>query len=148
MAERSPPVVDLNTANARLTALATFMGGLSFIGMILSISILTSKQRAPTTGVLIAESVNVLFLLAAIVLFLTSAVTLSSAYFEAGVPLDVGIGRARRMNVSGTILTLWAISGLLLVAFNFTTEALVYSSAAIVAPIVFVLLRWRQGIPL
>lgn len=32
-------MVDHNTANARLTSLATFMGGLSFVGLILSVNI-------------------------------------------------------------------------------------------------------------
>jgi len=141
-------MTDYNTANARLTSLATFMGGLSFIGMILSISIMTGRQRELTEGVLIAESLNVIFLLAAIVIFLTSAVTLTSAYFESGVPLEVGIRRARRLNVSGTILTFWAVSALLIVAFNFTTQAWLYAIVAILAPIVFVFLRWRQGIAL
>ncbi len=83
-------MVDYDTANARLTALATFMGGLSFIGLILSINIMTGKDRQITATLLIAESVNVLFLLTSIVLFLTSAVTLASAYFESGVPKDIG----------------------------------------------------------
>jgi len=83
-------MVDYDTANARLTALATFMGGLSFIGLILSINIMTGKETQITATLLIAESVNVLFLLTSIVLFLTSAVTLASAYFESGVPKDIG----------------------------------------------------------
>jgi hypothetical protein len=141
-------MVDANTANARLTSLATFMGGLSFIGLILSTSILTGRPREVTEGVLIAESINVIFLLAAIVLFLTSAVTLTSAYFEAGVQVDLGIRRARRLNVSGTILTFWGVSGLLLVAFDFTPQAIFYAVAAILAPLVFVFVRWRQGVPL
>jgi hypothetical protein len=124
------------------------MGGLSFIGMVLSISIMTGRQREASDGMLLAESANVLLLLAAIVLFLTSAVTLSSAYLESGVPLEVGIRRGRRMNVSGTVLTFWAVAALLLVAFNFTTQAWSYAVAAAVAPLVFVLLRWKQGIPL
>src|SRR6266566_1877148 len=121
-------MVDYDTANARLTALATFMGGLSFIGLILS--------------------VNVLFLLTSIVLFLTSAVTLASAYFESGVPKDIGLRRARRMNVSGTILTFWAISALLLVAFGFTSQAILYAVVAILAPIAFVIARRVQRVPL
>src|SRR6266699_1507118 len=84
-------MVDYDTANARLTALATFMGGLSFIGLILSINIMTGKDRQVTATLLISESVNVLFLLTSIVLFLTSAVTLPSAYFEARVPKDIGL---------------------------------------------------------
>lgn len=141
-------MVDYNTANSRITSLATFMGGLSFIGMLLSISILTGQPRELTDAVFIAESVNVVFLLAAIVLFLTSAVTLSSAYFEAGVPVEVGIRRGRRMNVAGTVLTFWALSGLMLVAFNFTAQAILYAVAAIAAPLAFVFLRWKQGIAL
>ncbi len=141
-------MVDYNTANARLTQLATFMGGLSFIGMILSVSIMTGKPRDQTDALLVAESVNVTFLLAAIVLFLTSAVVLTSAYFEAGVPLEVGVRRARRLNVGGTVLTFWAISGLMLVAFNFSAQAIFLAAAAIVAPIAFVLLRWKQRIAL
>jgi hypothetical protein len=141
-------MTDYDTANARLTSLATFMGGLSFIGLILSINILTGKPRDPTDAVLIAESVNVIFLLSAIVLFLTSAVTLTSAYFESGVPKDVGVQRARRLNVLGTVLTFWGVSGLLLVAFNFSPQAFLYAGAAIVAPIIFVLVRWKQGIAL
>ena len=141
-------MVNYNAANARITQLATFMGGLAFIGMVMSISILTGKPRELTDGVFIAESVNVIFLLAAIVLFLTSAVTLSSAYFEAGVPLEVGIRRGRRMNVAGTVLTFRALSGLMLVAFNFTAQAVFYAVAAIAAPLAFVFLRWKQGIPL
>jgi len=141
-------MVDYDTANARLTSLATFMGGLSFIGLILSINIMTGKERQMTATVLIAESVNVLFLLTSIVLFLTSAVTLASAYFESGVAKDIGIRRARRMNVSGTLLTFWAISALLLVAFDFTPQAILYAIAAIFAPIVFVVARWVQRVPL
>ena len=141
-------MVDYDTANARLTALATFMGGLSFIGLILSINIMTAKERQITPTLLVAESVNVLFLLTAIVLFLTSAVTLASAYFESGVPKDVGLRRARRMNVSGTILTFWAISALLLVAFGLTPQAILYAAVAILAPIAFVTARRVQGIPL
>ena len=124
------------------------MGGLSFIGMVLSVNIMTSRPRDATDGIVIAESVNVIFLLSAIVLFLTSAVTLTSAYFESGVPKDVGIRRARRMNVSGTVLTFWAMAGLLLVAFNFTTQAALYAAAAVAAPIAFLFMRFRQGIPL
>lgn len=141
-------MVDYNTANARLTALATFMGGLSFIGMVLSINIMNGRAGDLTLGVFLAETANVIFLLAAIVLFLTSAVTLTSAYFERGVELEVGIRRARRMNVAGTVLTFWAISGLLLVAFDFTAQAFLYAAAAIAAPLVFVFLRWKQGIAL
>lgn len=141
-------MVNLDTANARITALATFMGGLSFIAMMLSISILTGKPRELTDAVFIAESVNVIFSLGAIVLFLTSAVTLSSAYFESGVPLEVGVRRGRRMNVAGTMLTFWALSGLMLVAFNFTPQAVFYSVAAIVAPLAFFFLRWKQGVAL
>ncbi len=141
-------MTDYNTANARLTSLATFMGGLSFIGLVLSINIMASRQRETTNELMAAESVVVLFLLAAIVLFLTSAVTLTSAYFESGVPLEVGVRRARRLNVAGTMLTLWAVAALLLVAFNFTLQAQVYAAAAAIAPVAFVLLRWRQGIAL
>ncbi len=141
-------MVDYDTANARLTALATFMGGLSFIGLILSINIMTGKERQITANVLIAESVNVVFLLTSIVLFLTSAVTLASAYFESGVAKEVGLRRARRMNVSGTMLTFWAISALLLVAFNFTAQAILYAIVAILAPIAFVIARRVQGVPL
>lgn len=97
---------------------------------------------------LIAESVNVLFLLTSIVLFLTSAVTLASAYFESGVPKDIGMRRARRMNVSGTMLTFWAIAALLLVAFDFTAQSILYAAAAAFAPIVFVVARRVQGVPL
>jgi hypothetical protein len=143
---RTPP--DYNTANARLTALATFMGSLSFVGMILSVSIMTARPREASDGLLIAESVNVFSLLAAIVLFLTSAVVLTSAYFESGVPLEVGVRRARRLNISGTALTFLAVAGLMLVAFNFTPQAYAYAGAAAAAPVVFVLLRWRQGIAL
>src|SRR6266508_4439210 len=124
-------MVDYDTANARLTALATFMGGLSFIGLILSISIMTGRDRQITATLLIAESVNVLFLLTSIVLFLTSAVTLASAYYESGVPRDTGLRRARRMNVSGTILMFWAISVFLLVAFSSTPQAILYAIVAI-----------------
>src|SRR3972149_5954780 len=141
-------MVDYDTANARLTSLATFMGGLSFIGLILSINIMTGKERQMTATVLIGASVNVLFLLTSIVLFLTSAVTLASAYFESGVAKDIGIRRARRMNVSGTLLTFWAISALLLVAFDFTPQAILYAIAAIFAPIVFVVAIWVQRAPL
>ena len=141
-------MVDHSTANARLTSLATFMGGLSFIGMVLSINIMTGRPRELTGALFLAESVNVIFLLSAIVLFLTSAVTLTSAYFDRGVELEVGIRRARRMNVAGTVLTFWAISGLLLVAFDFTAQATLYAGAAVAAPLVFVFLRWKQGIPL
>lgn len=141
-------MVDYDTANARLTALATFMGGLSFIGLILSLNIMTGKERPLTGPLLVAESVNVLFLLTAIVLFLTSAVTLASAYFEAGVPKEISLRRARRMNVSGTMLTFWAIAALLLVAFNFTTQAFLYAMGAILAPIVFLVARRAQRIPL
>ena len=141
-------MVDYDTANARLTALATFMGGLSFIGLILSINIITGKDRQITATLLIAESVNVLFLLTSIVRFLTSAVTLASAYFESGVPKDIGLRRARRMNVSGTILTFWAISALLLVAFSFTPQAILYAVVSILAPIAFVIARRVQGVPL
>ena len=141
-------MVDYDTANARLTALATFMGGLSFIGLILSINIMTGKVRPMTASVLIAESVNVLFLLTSIVLFLTSAVTLASAYFESGVPKEISMRRARRMNVSGTMLTFWAVSALLLVAFDFTPQAILYAVAAIFAPIVFLIARRVQRVPL
>ncbi|HEX9708480.1 MAG TPA: hypothetical protein VGB42_00670 [Candidatus Thermoplasmatota archaeon] len=141
-------MVDYDTANARLTALATFMGGLSFIGLILSINILTGKPREMTAALLVAESVLVIFLLVAIVLFLTSAVTLASAYFEGGVSKEVGMRRARRMNVSGTMLTFWAVAALLLVAFDFTGQAVLYAAAAMAAPLVFVLARRLQGIPL
>jgi len=141
-------MVEYDTANARLTSLATFMGGLSSIGLILSINILTGKQREATPSLILAESVTVLFLLASIVLFLTSAVTLTSAYFENGVPKDVGMRRARRLNVTGTILTFWAISALLLVTFNFTSQAIVYAVAALLAPVVFLFARRIQGIPL
>ena len=141
-------MVDYDTANARLTSLATFMGGLSFIGLILSINIMTGKERQMTATVLIVESVNVLFLLTPIVLFLTSAVTLASAYFESGVAKDIGMRRARRMNLSGTMLTFWAISALLLVAFDFTPQAILYAIAAIFAPIVFVVARQVQRVPL
>jgi hypothetical protein len=141
-------MADYDTANARLTALATFMGGLSFIGLILSINIMTGKERQITANVLIAESVNVVFLLTSILLFLTSAVTLASAYFESGVAKEIGMRRARRMNVSGTVLTFWGISALLLVAFNFTLQAILYAVVAILAPIAFVIARRVQGIPL
>jgi len=141
-------MVEYDTANARLTALATFMGGLSFIGLILSINIMTGKDRPITANLFIAESVNVVFLLTSIVLFLTSAVTLASAYFESGVAKEIGLRRARRMNVSGTILTFWAISALLLVAFNFTAQAIVYAVVAILAPIAFLIARRVQGVPL
>ncbi len=141
-------MIDPDTANARLTSLATFMGGLSAIGLILSISILTGRTRETTPGLIIAESVTVLFLLTSIVLFLTSAVTLTSAYFESGVPKDVGMRRARRLNVSGTILTFWAISALLVVTFNFTGQAIAYAVAAFLAPLFFLLARRVQGIPL
>jgi len=124
------------------------MGGLSFIGLILSINILTGKPREMTAIVLIVESVNVLFLLTSIVLFLTSAVTLASAYFESGVNTKEGLIRARRLNVSGTILTFWAVSALLLLAFDLTTQAIAYAIAAAVAPFAFLIARWKQGIPL
>jgi len=52
------------------------------------------------------------------------------------------------MNVSGTILTFWAISALLLVAFSFTPQAILYAVAAILAPIAFVIARRVQGVPL
>jgi len=139
-------VVDFNTANARLTGLATFMGSLSFVGMILSVSIMTGRPREPSDALLIAESMNVIFLLTAIVLFLTSAVVLTSAYFESGVPLEAGVRRARRLNVTGTVFTFLAISGLMLVAFNFTAQAYAYAGAAAAAPVAFLLVRWRQGI--
>jgi len=139
---------DYNTANARLTGLATFMGSLSFVGMILSVSIMTGRTRTASDALLIAESMNVICLLAAIVLFLTSAVVLTSAYFESGVPLELGVRRARRLNISGTVLTFLAVAGLMLVAFNFTAQAYAYAGAAVAAPVAFVLLRWRQGIAL
>lgn len=139
-------MVDYDMANARISSLAIFMGGLSFIGLILSINIMSSAERAATAPVLIAESLNVVFLLAAIVLFITSAVTLASAYFEAGVPKEVGMRRARRMNVTGTVLTFWAIAALLLVAFDFTAQAVFYAGAAAAAPVVFLVLRSAQRI--
>lgn len=41
-------MVDYDIANARLTSLATFIGGLSFIGLILSVNIMTGKgDRGP-----------------------------------------------------------------------------------------------------
>lgn len=140
-------MVDYDTANARISSLAIFMGGLSFVGLILSINIMTGTEREVTIPVLIAESLNVLFLLTSIVLFLTSAVTLASVYFGSGVTKEVSIRRARRMNVSGTVLTFWAISALLLVAFNFTPQGILYATAAILAPIVFLFARWVQRVP-
>jgi hypothetical protein len=109
---------------------------------------MTAKQREPTDALFAAETIVVLFLLAAIVLFLTSAVTLTSAYYESGVPLEVGVRRARRLNVVGTMLTLWAVAALLLVAFNFTAQAQAYAAAATIAPVAFVLVRRKQEIAL
>jgi hypothetical protein len=121
---------------------------LSFVGLIFSVNVLTGTQRELTTPVLIAESLNVLLLLTAIVVFLTSAVTLASTYFESGVSKEVGMRRARRLNVSGTMLTFWAIAALLLVAFEFTSQGIFYAIAAILAPLVFLVVRQVRGIPL
>jgi hypothetical protein len=141
-------VVDYDNADARISSLAIFMGGLSFVGLIFSVNVLTGTQRELTTPVLIAESLNVLLLLTAIVVFLTSAVTLASTYFESGVSKEVGMRRARRLNVSGTMLTFWAIAALLLVAFEFTSQGIFYAIAAILAPLVFLVVRQVRGIPL
>ncbi|MFQ5553333.1 MAG: hypothetical protein ACE5EW_06410 [Thermoplasmata archaeon] len=141
-------MVDYDNANARLSSLAIFMGGLSFVGLIFSINVMTGRPRELTTPLLVAESLNVLFLLTAIVVFLTSAVTLASAYFESGVTKEVGMRRARRLNVSGTMLTFWAISALLLVAFEFTPQGIFYAIAAILAPLVFLVARQVQRVSL
>ena len=141
-------VTDYDTANARVTSLATFMGGLSFVSLVFSINIMTGKQREATYELLAAESIVVLFLLSAIVIFLTSAVTLTSAYYESGVPLEIGVRRARRLNVAGTMLTLWAVAALLLVAFNFSAQGQAYAVAAAIAPVAFALVRRKQEIAL
>lgn len=141
-------MVDYDTANARLSSLAIFMGGLTFIGLLVSINVMTGTEREVTNPILIAESVTVLFLLTSIVLFLTSAVTLASAYFESGVTKEVGLRRARRLNVSGTVMTFWAISALLLVAFEFTPQGILYAIAAILAPLVFLVARQSQRVSL
>ncbi len=141
-------MVDYDTANARLTSLTTFMGGLSVIILLLSINILAGKNWQPTASLLVVESVNVIFLLVSMLLFFTSAATLASAYFEAGVRVDVGVKRARRLLVSGVMLTFWSLSALLLVAFGFTAQAILYSLVAAFSPVAFFIVRMRQGIAL
>ena len=62
--------------------------------------------------------------------------------------VDIGVKRARRLLVSGTVLTLWALAPLMLIAFNFTPQAVLYSIAAILAPVVFLVFRAKQRIAL
>ena len=141
-------MVDYDAANARLTSLTTLMGSLSLITLLLSISIMTGKDRPLTVILFATESVNIIFLLTSIVFFFTSAAILASAYFEAGVKVDIGVKRARRLLVSGTVLTLWALAPLMLITFNFTPQAVLYSIAAILAPVVFLVFRAKQRIAL
>ena len=141
-------MVNFETANARLTSLTTLMGSLSLISLLLSINIMSGKDRPLTTSLFVAESLNIIFLLTSIVLFFTSAAILASAYFESGVEMKIGVKRTRRLLVSGTVLTLWALAPLFLVAFNFSAQAITYSIAAIIAPFVFLIVRKKQGIAL
>lgn len=141
-------MVDNATANARLASYTTFMGGISVIILLLSINILSARDNQLTLVGLFAEAVNVIFLLTAIMLLYLSAATLVSAFFEKGVGLDLGVRRARRMLVSTVFLTFWALSALLLVAFDFRFQAILYALAALAAPVVFLALRRLQGIEL
>ncbi len=141
-------MVDYDTANARLTSLTTFMGGLSVIILLLSINIMAGKNGQLTVSLFVVESANVILLLASMLLFFTSAATLASAYFEAGVRVDVGVKRVRRLLVTGVMLTFWSLSALLLVAFDFTAQAVLYFLVAAIAPVVFFFVRTRQGIAL
>ncbi len=141
-------MVDYDTANARLTSLTTFMGGLSVIILLLSINIMAGKNGQLTLSLFVVESANVILLLTSMLLFFTSAATLASAYFEAGVSVDVGVKRVRRLLVVGVMLTFWSLSALLLVAFGFTAQAVLYSLVAAMAPVVFFFVRTRQGIAL
>ena len=141
-------MVDHHTANARLASFTTFMGGIVVITLLLSINILSARDKTLGTLGLVAEAVNIVFLLASITILFIALPTLVSAYFENGVDVAEGVRRARRALVTAVFLIFWAISGLLLVAFDFTPRAIAYATAAFVAPVVFLFVRQRQSISL
>jgi hypothetical protein len=139
-------MVDYGTANARISSFSTFLAGLSVITLLLSVNLMTARVRQLTPSLFAAETV--LFLLTAMVLFFSATATLVSAYFEAGVGVDLGVRRARRFIVSGVVLTILALSGVFLAVFDFTAQALLYAASAGAAAVAFVTVRRRQGIPL
>ena len=78
---------------------------------------------------------------------LTSASILASAYYEGGVKIEIAVKRARRLSITANVLTFWALSGLLLVAFDFTWQAVFYAFVSFMNPIVWLTMRIVQRIP-
>ncbi|MDV3293968.1 MAG: hypothetical protein LYZ70_06830 [Nitrososphaerales archaeon] len=134
------------TANARLSSYATWLGGIAIIFLGLSINILSGRNGKLSNFGVLAESVTVIFLLSAILLYLTSASILASAYYEHGVKIEVGIMRARRLQLIGNVLIFWALAALMLVAFDFSIQAIFYTAIATLLPVIWLVFRSLQNI--
>lgn len=112
----------------------------------LSINILSGRNGKLSNFGVLAESVTVIFLLSAILLYLTSASILASAYYEHGVKIEVGIMRARRLQLIGNVLIFWALAALMLVAFDFSIQAIFYTAIATLLPVIWLVFRSLQNI--
>ena len=138
-------MVNYDVANSRISGFSTFLGGLSMIALILSVNIFSNRAREPSPLLLGAETLTVLFFLAAMVVLFSSTVVLVSSYTDAGRELASSVKLARQFIGSGAVLMFLGVSGLLLVAFDLTEQAYVYSLAAVVAAAAFAILRARLG---
>src|SRR5258708_1644386 len=97
-------MVDHHTANARPASFTTVMRGIVVITLLLSINILSAREKTLGTLGVVAEAINILFLLASIAILFIALPTLVSAYFERGVEVAEGVRRARRSLVAAVFL--------------------------------------------
>jgi len=128
-------LVDHEAANVRLTTITSFLIGISAVLLLLSIQILSSRyQQASPLGLPIG-SVPIVALIVTVMLLLMGGSTLTSAYYEKGVRIDVAVKRARRLAVVANQLIFIALAGLLLVSFEFTPIGLLYAAVVLICPI-------------
>lgn len=143
---RELSLVDYEIANARLTTVTSFLLGISAVLLLLSINLVSGRYQQGGLESLVAGSVTIVSLLLAILLLLTCASTLTSAYYDKGVRIDVAVQRARRLAIVANVLIFIALAGLLLVAFQFTLPALLYATTAVLCSVVWLITRRRQKI--
>jgi hypothetical protein len=138
-------MVNYDVANARISGFSTFLGGLSLIALMLSITLFSGRARETTSISLVAETLTILLLLAAMILHFSATVCLVSAYTDAATDLERSVRLARRFVGTGVILTFLAVAALMLVAFGSTFQAYFYTLSAVAAALSFIVLRARFG---
>jgi|GEM_PF-4855516 len=140
-----PSVANYEIANARISGFSTFLGGISFIALVLSINILSGRLRDSSTIELAAGTLVFLLLLTAMILFLSSTVTLVAVYTDAERDAASSVRLARTFIGAGAVLMFWAAGALMLVVFWPSVESGAYAAAAVVGSLVFLRLRTLLG---